>query len=533
MDEKQKKSDIYLDLEKICLMIITGGKVSDRNLKEILDKTRNEVSSLETYEKKTIRAEEGVLKEEADELKKIFSEGIKEFNDGLSEGENYFSDKNMSHIENCLDKALKGDEKIIYARETFQKKKNQENEIQDFLKSKQRQLIAKQITYRLSAQPFIHPTFGTVSFTETSQISNIESIKQTAFDLAGVPLFSGLGQGELDDISIRVKLRKYPANSIIFKENDLGKEIYIIKSGRVSIRKAFTGDLKEEEIAILGKGALIGEMSVIENTGRSATAKVLLGEGELYVISGIEFMSLLEKYPKISINLNKIYSHRLRETSKKLIKYLHEGVKTSEITFTTPVISQPVHPVITPVQAFLTYPVKAKPAVANIQSTVKTEPAVTEEKREIKKEEKQEILTVSSLKFISLTVKCRRFVYNKENISGLINETEKLLTSPENQNDISETIKKLENYKNMFSTEIEKLNINNLPPIAGNKFKEAKDYLLMVLSGYKKIIEKLLTAFEGKNINTVYNTREEINKFFEYLDNYLKLREEIKKELGQ
>jgi CRP-like cAMP-binding protein len=67
--------------------------------------------------------------------------------------------------------------------------------------------------------------------------------------------------------------KSYRAGTFLFHENDRSRELYIIQSGKIRIYRNIGG--REIEIGIMGKGAVLGEMSLIDGRPRSASAKVL------------------------------------------------------------------------------------------------------------------------------------------------------------------------------------------------------------------------------------------------------------------
>lgn len=64
--------------------------------------------------------------------------------------------------------------------------------------------------------------------------------------------------------------RVYPKNTMIFSENEPGNELYIIQNGRVKITKIV--DNNEVLLAMLKTGDIFGEMALLENKPRSASA---------------------------------------------------------------------------------------------------------------------------------------------------------------------------------------------------------------------------------------------------------------------
>jgi CRP-like cAMP-binding protein len=66
--------------------------------------------------------------------------------------------------------------------------------------------------------------------------------------------------------------RKYPKNSLIFAEGETGDELYIIESGAVNITKIIGN--QEMVLSVLKKGNIFGEMALLEDKPRAATAEV-------------------------------------------------------------------------------------------------------------------------------------------------------------------------------------------------------------------------------------------------------------------
>ncbi|MDR0599899.1 MAG: cyclic nucleotide-binding domain-containing protein [Treponema sp.] len=67
-------------------------------------------------------------------------------------------------------------------------------------------------------------------------------------------------------------VRAYPKNSLIFAEGEKGEELYVIQDGTVNITKII--DNQEMVLAVLKKGNIFGEMALLEDKPRAATAEV-------------------------------------------------------------------------------------------------------------------------------------------------------------------------------------------------------------------------------------------------------------------
>ncbi len=67
--------------------------------------------------------------------------------------------------------------------------------------------------------------------------------------------------------------KKIPLNTVLFHEGDAGEEMFIIQSGRVKISKRIRG--VEKTLATLEKGEFFGEMAILNDKPRSASAETL------------------------------------------------------------------------------------------------------------------------------------------------------------------------------------------------------------------------------------------------------------------
>lgn len=106
----------------------------------------------------------------------------------------------------------------------------------------------------------------------------------------------------------------------IFKENDIGTEMYIIQSGQVEILKRQSSG-EERQLAVLGQGDFFGEMSILEDLPRTASARTL-AKCKLVEINGATFDHMLRKNPEIAVRMMRKLSRRLRETDAMLREVL-------------------------------------------------------------------------------------------------------------------------------------------------------------------------------------------------------------------
>lgn len=88
--------------------------------------------------------------------------------------------------------------------------------------------------------------------------------------LSDVPLFTGMSKKLLRKLLIDLMEKKYTAGDIIFHEGESGKAVYVVLDGSVKIIKKSNSESKT--LAVLGPGSHFGELSLIGQCSRFATA---------------------------------------------------------------------------------------------------------------------------------------------------------------------------------------------------------------------------------------------------------------------
>jgi CRP/FNR family transcriptional regulator, cyclic AMP receptor protein len=134
--------------------------------------------------------------------------------------------------------------------------------------------------------------------------------------LESIGLFRGLSPAALGEIGPRLHRRGYPAGSNVLTAEQPGEAVYIVLSGSV---KVFVDEEDGSEVtfAFLGPGDSLGEMSLIDDAGRSASA-VTLEESVLLWIDRATFQELLRCHPVLTYNLVRELSSRLRQANRRI-----------------------------------------------------------------------------------------------------------------------------------------------------------------------------------------------------------------------
>ena len=134
-------------------------------------------------------------------------------------------------------------------------------------------------------------------------------------------LFNGLSDEELSLVSDITAQRDFSAGEMIFKEGDVGDTFYGILEGKVRISKEIEG-AGEEALTILDEGSYFGEMALIDEFPRSASA-IAHTDCRVLVMDKADFSQLLSRNKDLAYKLLWVFcqvlSQRLRDTNEKII----------------------------------------------------------------------------------------------------------------------------------------------------------------------------------------------------------------------
>jgi len=140
-----------------------------------------------------------------------------------------------------------------------------------------------------------------------------------------LPLFIELQPAAIRELTLLAEERLFHHGETIFEENASGNSIMVIISGEVRItqRARVSG---EETLTVLRKGDFFGEMALLEELPRSATA-IAHSDTIMLEISRDKFLRFIEKDTasgvKILFTLAKNLSARLREADVKIKAFVN------------------------------------------------------------------------------------------------------------------------------------------------------------------------------------------------------------------
>jgi CRP/FNR family transcriptional regulator len=131
--------------------------------------------------------------------------------------------------------------------------------------------------------------------------------------LKRTPLFAKLRDAELDEIAGNARLFSYPHGNIIFHQNEIGRTMYIIVTGKVRIFKT-ASDGGETTTNIFTTGDVFGEFSIFDQLPRSASAKTLT-QCDLIQFADVDFMRYLHSMPMLVDETLRLLTHKVRWTA--------------------------------------------------------------------------------------------------------------------------------------------------------------------------------------------------------------------------
>jgi CRP/FNR family cyclic AMP-dependent transcriptional regulator len=111
--------------------------------------------------------------------------------------------------------------------------------------------------------------------------------------------------------------QRYRKSEVIFEEGSTGSEMYLIHSGKVllSVRQHET---QQVPLVVLNPGDFFGEMALVDDAPRSATASAVEDDTELIVMDRARFLFMVRQQPEFALSLMHTFCRRLRDMDKRL-----------------------------------------------------------------------------------------------------------------------------------------------------------------------------------------------------------------------
>jgi len=136
--------------------------------------------------------------------------------------------------------------------------------------------------------------------------------------LRHLPVFGGLGDGELAKMARLFSQKLYRPGERVFEKGDSSNEAYIVMRGQIDICL----EENARPVASIGSGAIFGEQAFLEGTPRTARA-IAVQPSILLVVQRPAFSALIQSEPHLGMvvmrNIAVEVSNKLRKTDAALL----------------------------------------------------------------------------------------------------------------------------------------------------------------------------------------------------------------------
>lgn len=124
--------------------------------------------------------------------------------------------------------------------------------------------------------------------------------------LRSIPLFQRLGKRELERLAQVADEVDVPSDRVLMREGERGAEMFVIASGRVRV------DRKGERVDELGPGDWLGEMAIVSEGERTATATTT-EPAHVFVLTHSDVHAVMDDMPTVRTAILECVADRIRK----------------------------------------------------------------------------------------------------------------------------------------------------------------------------------------------------------------------------
>lgn len=148
--------------------------------------------------------------------------------------------------------------------------------------------------------------------------------EDTARLLARVPLFAGLSERDLEQLSQVAVPRTYESGQAVFREGDSGDTCYVIREGAVRVTRRHS-DGRVITLAELRPGSIFGELAMFGSEVRSASVEALEPTRALAILAG-DMRRIMVQHPEIAVKMLEGLADRLRAANERISRQSFQTV---------------------------------------------------------------------------------------------------------------------------------------------------------------------------------------------------------------
>lgn len=154
---------------------------------------------------------------------------------------------------------------------------------------------------------------------------DIDSPRAFARLLRQCALFRSVPESEIEELAARASLIRSREGAVLVPQNAPGEHLFVVYSGRVKVAM-YSDKGREVTLALLRPGDVIGEMSIVDGSTRSA-AVVALSEASVLAVPREDFLVHLRRSPQTALNLLAEMSNRLRRANDNIVSLALQDVE--------------------------------------------------------------------------------------------------------------------------------------------------------------------------------------------------------------
>ena len=142
--------------------------------------------------------------------------------------------------------------------------------------------------------------------------------------IARIPLFERMSPEEREELRGMMSQTTLRRGEVLFNEGDSGDRLYILLTGKVKLGHTSV-DGRENLLAVLGPGEVVGELALFDPGPRSTTATAV-ATTELLALEHNQLMGFIDSHPTLAKDMLRALAVRLRRTNIALADLVFSDV---------------------------------------------------------------------------------------------------------------------------------------------------------------------------------------------------------------